>query len=98
MINSIKDGKETISADELNMLKKLFHDFVFEILGFKSEAQAAGGDNELVEGLMQTILEIRKQAKLNKDWTTADKIRDGLGSLNIEVKDTKEGAMWNKKG
>jgi cysteinyl-tRNA synthetase len=54
--------------------------------------------DELVEGLMQTILDLRKEAKLNKDWPTADKIRNDLGEMNIEVKDTKEGAVWNKKG
>ncbi len=97
MINSINDGKETISGDDLELLKKLFHDFVFEILGFRNEDRATRGDDELVQGLMQTILEIRKQAKLNKDWPTADRIRDVLGRLNIEVKDTREGAVWSKK-
>jgi len=98
MINSINDGKQSISATDLESLKSLFDDFVLNILGFKNEDQAAGGDDELVEGLMQTILDLRKEAKLNKDWPTADKIRDDLGSLNIEVKDTKEGAVWSKKG
>jgi cysteinyl-tRNA synthetase len=49
-----------------------------------------------VDGLMQLILDIRGQAKANKDWGTADKIRDNLKGLNIEVKDTKEGATWGK--
>ena len=98
MINSIKDGKETISEKDLELLRKVFSDFVYDILGFKNEARAAGGDDELVDGLMQTILDIRKEAKIKKDWPTADKIREGLGNLNIEVKDTKEGAVWSKKG
>jgi cysteinyl-tRNA synthetase len=46
---------------------------------------------------MQTILDIRKEAKLKKDWPTADKIREHLTSLNIEVKDTKDGAVWGMK-
>ena len=98
MINSINDGKESISATDLESLKSLFNDFVLDILGFINEDQAAGGNDELVEGLMQTILDLRKEAKVNKDWPTADKIRDDLGILNIEVKDTKEGAVWGKKG
>ena len=97
IINSINDGKETISEKDLILLKKLFNDFVYEILGFKNEGQAAGGNDELVDGLMKTILDLRKEAKINKDWPTADKIRDGLGNLNIEVKDTKDGAVWSKK-
>jgi len=96
MINSINDGKEAVSEDDLVLLKNLFDDFVLEILGFKNEDQATD-DDELVDGLMETILDLRKNAKMNKDWPTADKIRDGLGKLNIEVKDTKEGAVWSKK-
>jgi cysteinyl-tRNA synthetase len=97
MINSIKDGKETISADDLERLRKLFNDFIFDILGFINEAQAGEGSDELVEGLMETILDLRKNAKENKDWPTADKIRDDLVKLDIEVKDTREGAVWSKK-
>jgi len=47
--------------------------------------------------LMQTILEIRQNAKVNKDWGTADKIREELDKMNIQVKDTKDGAEWSFK-
>jgi cysteinyl-tRNA synthetase len=97
MINSVKDGKETISATDLDLLRKTFTVFIFDILGLKDEGKSSAGNDELVEGLMQTILDIRKEAKLKKDWPTADKIREHLTSLNIEVKDTKEGAVWGMK-
>lgn len=96
MINSINDGKETINADDLALLQTTYFDFVFTILGLKTDDKSQTDDHHLVEGLMQTILDIRKEAKLKKDWATADKIRDDLGKLNIEVKDTKEGASWSK--
>lgn len=96
MINSIDDGKETINADDLALLQTTYFDFVFTILGLKTDDKSQTDDHHLVEGLMQTILDIRKEAKLKKDWATADKIRDDLGKLNIEVKDTKEGASWSK--
>lgn len=98
MINSINDGKDSITADDLALLIKTYNYFVFDILGLRSDEQTASADHELVEGLIQTILDIRKEAKLKKDWPTADKIRDHLSALNIEVKDTKEGATWNVKG
>ncbi len=97
MINLVKDGKETITATDLELLKETFNAFVFDILGLKNEEQASSGSDELINGLMQTILDIRASAKLNKDWGTADKIRNDLQKLNIEVKDTKEGAVWSKK-
>lgn len=97
MINSIKDGKASATSADLDLLRETFNSFVFDILGLKAEEKAASGDDELTGGLMQLILDIRKQAKTNKDWGTADKIRDDLNKLNIEVKDTKEGAVWNRK-
>jgi cysteinyl-tRNA synthetase len=97
MINSINDGKATINAADLELLKKTYNDFVFDILGLKNEDRESAGDDHTIEGLMQLILDIRKSAKANKDWPTADKIRDNLTGLNIEVKDTKEGAVWNRK-
>ena len=45
---------------------------------------------------MNLVLDLRQNAKTNKDWATADKIRDSLKSINIEVKDTKEGVVWNR--
>jgi cysteinyl-tRNA synthetase len=54
-------------------------------------------NDQLVNYLMETILGLRKQAKDNKDWATSDKIRDELAKLNIQVKDTKDGARWSFK-
>jgi len=93
IINSVKDKKETISAEDLEILKQLFNDFVFDILGLKTE-ETAGQQNELIDGLLGTILSIRQKAKANKDYATADKIRKELSELNIQIKDTKEGASW----
>jgi cysteinyl-tRNA synthetase len=44
---------------------------------------------------MELILDLRQQARANKDWTTADKIRDKLVETNIIVKDGKEGTSWS---
>ena len=46
---------------------------------------------------MSLIIDIRNKSKENKDWLTADKIRDGLNNLNIEIKDTKDGTTWQYK-
>ena len=92
MINSIKDGKNTISEEDLLLLKKVFNDFAFEILGLQEEETA--GNDDLVDKLMESILSIRKNAKEQKDYATADKIRNELNKLNIQIKDTKDGASW----
>ncbi|MCB2221449.1 MAG: cysteine--tRNA ligase [Bacteroidetes bacterium] len=95
IINSVKDKKETITANDLKGLKTLMSDFVFEILGLKSED--SGENSQLVEQLMGTILQIRQNARENKDWPTSDLIRDQLAGINIVVKDTNDGPEWGFK-
>jgi len=92
-INSIHAGTETISKEDLDLLKKTFHDFVFDVLGLKEEKPASNND-ELANNLMSLILEIRNEAKAKKDFSTSDKIRDGLAKTNISIKDSKEGTTW----
>ena len=94
LINQVNDGKETISDIDLEFVKNLYDVFVFDVLGLISEVEEKG-DDKLVGQLMDTILTLRQDAKQNKDWSTADKIRDELGKLNIKVKDTKDGAEWS---
>ena len=93
IINSVYDKKETLSSEDLSLLKDIFTTFMFDILGLKEETGKQ--DDSLVEGLMQTILSLRERARLNKDWPASDTIRTDLEKLNIIVKDTKDGAKWS---
>ena len=93
IINSVKDGKESLSAADLQLLRETFNTFMGDILGLKHEDAASAG-NETVENLMGLILDLRKNAKSAKDFATADKIRDELAKSGIAVKDTKDGATW----
>jgi cysteinyl-tRNA synthetase len=95
IINSVNDGKENLSADDLPVLRETFDTFLGEILGLAQE-DATGETGETVEGLMQLVLDLRKNAKNAKDFATADKIRDELNRIGISVKDTKDGATWNR--
>ena len=98
IINSVHDGKDTISSNDLEILKRVFRNFVEEIFGLKSEVASEGTQTEtLLHGIMRLLLEIRQQAKDQKDYATSDKIRDQLASLKIAVKDSKEGATWELK-
>ena len=95
-INSINDGKETISKDDLALLKKTFHDFIFDVLGLKEE-KAASNNDELGNNLMQLVIKIREEAKAKKDFATSDEIRNGLAKTKITIKDTKNGVVWEKE-
>ena len=96
IINQVNDGKESLSQEDIDFLKSFLNTFIFELLGMRDEKNP--GDNGLViDSLMETILSIRQNAKQNKDYATADKIRDNLTKLGIVIKDTKEGAKWSLK-
>ena len=95
IINLVHDGKESLSADDLEQLKRTYHNFAFDVLGLKDEKNQ--NQMEMVNGLVNHILEIRQQAKVNKDFATSDKIRNMLTDLGIEVKDRKDGAEWSLK-
>ena len=95
VINTVNDHKETLSQADIDELKDVFDTFVFNILGLRDEA--SGSNTQVVDGLMQMILDVRAQAKANKDWATSDKIRDSLNAIGIVVKDGKDGATWELK-
>lgn len=93
VVNSVNDSSEQLTQDDITLIKKIFDDFLIEILGIKHEVKDNSAD---VDGLMQLIIEMRGKAKSDKDFATADKIRDALSGLGITIKDSKEGTVWNK--
>ncbi len=92
IINSAKDGKEGLTAADLSKMKKLFSDFVTDILGLISTKAKA--KNNLAEDVMELVLKLRGNAKKNKDFSTADLIRDELDKAGIKIKDSREGSNW----
>lgn len=92
IINSARDGKETLSPEEIAFLHNTLSVFLFEILGLKDET--ANNQAEQMNGLMELLLSIRQRSRENKDWNTSDQIRDALQKLHIVVKDGKEGSTW----
>ena len=93
IINLVHDNKEKLSEVDLNALKNCYHTFAFEILGLRKEKNQNSND-DLVGGLVNQILEIRQQSKINKDFATSDRIRAMLNELGIEIKDRKDGTDW----
>ena len=92
-INSVHDGKATISASDLEELQSVFKLMIEDLLGLKVET-AATGTNEAYKQAIDMLLNMRLEAKRNKDWATSDKIRNELTALGFEIKDTKNGFEW----
>ncbi len=95
-INSVADGKEQIDDQSLKSLQELFGIFVFEILGLKDETEDKS-DGKLTEDLIKIIVDLRQTAKNNKDWSASDKIRNELKNAGIELKDLKNGTVWERE-
>lgn len=97
-INALKGGQLNLAdmtEGVLNRLKQTFNDFIFNIFGLKDESLSDGGSQTL-DGVMQLVIELRAQARTNKDFATSDKIRDSLKDAGIQLKDSKEGTTWVK--
>jgi len=92
VINSFKDKiipLEAISSSTHNRMKDAFTVYIEDILGLKSLSQS----DEKLNGVMQLLADIRKEARLKKDFSTSDKIRKQLAELGFEMKDEKDGTI-----
>jgi cysteinyl-tRNA synthetase len=92
-INIIHDGKGSVSGPDLEELKSVFKLFIENILGLLVEEDNATS-HEAYKKAVDLLLSIRQEAKLKKDWETADKIRNQLTQFGFEVKDGKDGFEW----
>lgn len=97
--NSLEDSKKR-SAENIDtwrtgmrVLRELG-----AILGLfvKAPKKISGGDSQLIDGLMGLLIELRANARKNKDFATSDLIRDGLLKHSITLQDLKEGTTWEK--
>jgi cysteinyl-tRNA synthetase len=86
-------GKADIDAATLGRLQETITVFVYDIFGLKEEA-AAGG--EVLGGVMDLVIDIRKEAREKRDFATSDKIRDTLNAVGITLKDSKDGTSWEQ--
>ncbi|WP_333866133.1 cysteine--tRNA ligase [Sphingobacterium sp.] len=93
IINSIYDGKAKVTEEGLAGLKIFLKEFVEDILGLRNDQTSASDD---IDDVMNLVIKLRNEAKANKDFVTSDRIRDELNSIGIQLKDSKEGTLWNK--
>jgi len=102
LINQVNDHNATATQADIDELKHVFDTFLFEILGIRDETATSGADGsgdtlKPYKDAVDLLLEMRRDAKKNKDWATSDLIRDRLGAIGFDVKDTKDGFEWSLK-
>ena len=97
IINTVLAGNATLSQADLDELRETMRMFMFDILGLVESKQVDNSGNEAYGKAVELLLEMRREAKARKDWATSDLIRDRLGEIGFELKDTKEGTEWKLK-
>ncbi|WP_179345555.1 cysteine--tRNA ligase [Winogradskyella ursingii] len=92
-INQIKAEKATITSADLELLKNTLNTFTFDILGLEKESKSNSGAEKLASAV-QILIELRKEARLNKDFALSDKIRDELAEAGIQLNDGRDGTTF----
>ncbi|EKF55249.1 cysteinyl-tRNA ligase [Galbibacter marinus] len=94
-VNLIKDKKAQITQDDLNLLQKTMKGFIFDVLGLVDESIAQDSSTERLNGTIELLIQLRAEARANRDFSTSDKIRDELAALGVALKDAKEGTTFD---
>lgn len=90
-IFKLKDGKESISKEDLEDLKVTLNAFVYDVLGLQNVEES---NSEKLDGTLQVLIELRNQARKAKNFELSDQIRDKLLAEGIELKDGREGTTY----
>ena len=93
IINSANDKNTKLTQDDIDLLKTIYQDFVFDVLGLKNE-KTDSKTSEALSKVMELIIDIRAKVKADKNFELSDNIRDKLIDAGIQIKDTKEGTAW----
>lgn len=94
-VNLLKDGKETITEKDLELLKQTIDDFLFDVLGLEDNVSENSQDGEKLTAAVELLIQLRNTARANKDFAMSDKIRDELASKGIQLKDGKDGTTFS---
>jgi len=92
-INQVNDGSANVTAEDLELLKETLQAFVFDILGLVDVSKESSGSDKL-ESAVEILINLRKEARLNKDFALSDKIRDDLAEAGIQLNDSRDGTTF----
>jgi len=92
-VNSALD-KDGLSEQSLQDVKAFYDRYAKNVLGIINETADATGAKDVLPQVMDLLLDLRMQARKNKDFALSDQIRDRLAEFGIQVKDGKDGSSW----
>jgi cysteinyl-tRNA synthetase len=92
-INDFKSGNiqlHQVKMDTFLEFQKTYISFMEEILGLQEEATQ---NDQLLNNVIQVLIELRKKARQDRNYTLSDKIRDDLKQAGVQLMDGKDGEM-----
>ncbi|SEL93944.1 cysteinyl-tRNA synthetase [Aquimarina amphilecti] len=93
-INSVKEDKASISKDDYNQVRRTMNELVFDVLGLVNINEASSDISDKLSSTVELLIQLRAEARANKDFATSDKIRDELLDMGIQLKDGREGTTF----
>ena len=97
VIHAVGEGKQSMTAEDIALVKQTMHDFLFDVLGLETVGGTGNQDSEKLDKAVELLIDLRNQARANKDFATSDAIRDQLAEAGIQLKDSKEGTTYSLK-
>ena len=94
-INQLNEGGAKITQEDLELLRATIHSFVYDVLGLPKEMEGQNNGQQQLEAAVNLLIDLRNQARANKDFATSDAIRDRLQEAGIQLKDGKEGSSFS---
>lgn len=92
LINTLAAGQKTADMSEIEGLRKIYQLYVFDILGLRLESEVK---SDKLNGVVRLLIDLRNNAKSEKNYALSDEIRKKLTELGIELKDGKEGTSFS---
>ena len=93
-INQIKAGSASLTSEDLELLKKTMFEFTYDVLGLENTNKSDSGTDKL-QGAVELLIQLRQEARANKDFAMSDKIRDELAAKGIQLNDGKDGTSFS---
>jgi cysteinyl-tRNA synthetase len=94
-INNLSEGGAKITLDDLVLLRTTMSGFVYDVLGLPKEMEGQNNGQQQLDAAVYLLIDLRNQARANKDFATSDAIRDRLQEAGIQLKDGKEGTSFS---
>jgi cysteinyl-tRNA synthetase len=92
-INQIKEGKASITSNDLVDFISTMNAFVYDVLGLLNDVNDQSSGK--IDGVVSLLIKLRKEARENKDWDLSDQIRDELSAIGIQLKDGRDGTTYS---